>query len=421
MKSFKRQAFYSGKKLIRFILGGTITLCILVALFLVVWKLPQRQSSILKKRIEAEEKTSVKREKLFELENKIRENYLKVIQSFGGLGFILTSYFAWKNLQAAEKNRELAEKTAETTRRLTVDKQITERISKAVELVSESEKPDARIGGIFLLERIALDSPKDKLTIIQFLTNYIRRFQKIDQDKKADKERFTAKNIPSDIQVALAVIGCINDKNFQGRGTDLSSSDLKGAYLIQADLSKIDFNHSYLDFADLCEANLEKAILIRANLVSTDLIGSNLRAAKLSYANLKNACLNNADLTNADLSQSTLTSVTFMNTTLTNAILQDTELNEADFNGARLNGADLTRANLRYANLVNSNLSLAVFRGADLEGADLEGADLEGADFREVKKIPDDDTLIKTYNWDKAKYNMGVLERLQLLKSEGLV
>lgn len=55
-------------------------------LLLAVWKLPQCQASILKQRIGREEKVSLSREKLFEYENTTRENYLKVLQSFGGLG-----------------------------------------------------------------------------------------------------------------------------------------------------------------------------------------------------------------------------------------------------------------------------------------------------------------------------------------------
>ena len=136
-----------------------------VTLLIGVWKLPQHQASELKQRIESEENISISREKLFELENVTRENYLKVIQSFGGLGFLFTGYFAWRNLQTAEKNRELVERTAETNRRiaddnrelaektadqnrrLTEEKQVTERFSKAVELLSEDDKLQARIGG----------------------------------------------------------------------------------------------------------------------------------------------------------------------------------------------------------------------------------------------------------------------------------
>ena len=57
---------------------------------------------------------------------------------------------------------------------LTQQRLITERFSKAVEQIG-SGKEEVVIGGIYSLERIAKDSPKDQWTIMEVLTSYIRK------------------------------------------------------------------------------------------------------------------------------------------------------------------------------------------------------------------------------------------------------
>lgn len=300
----------------------TFVVVVVVTLLLVVWKLPQRQASILKQRIESEEGNPISREKLFELENTTRENYLKVIQSFGGLGFLLTGYFAWRNLQTAEKNRELAERTAETNRinaeenrdfaertaevnrKLAEDKQVTERFSKAVELLSEGDKLEARIGGIYLLERIAKDSPNDQETVMEVLTAFVRENASLQKSKtisldessnNESHEKSVTKEVEipekitpnTDIQAILTVIrrqkweviGKIDLSGANLRGANLSGANLSGANLRKADLRKADLSE-----ARLHRANLRKADLLVADLSRADLIGADLLEADLSEA-----------------------------------------------------------------------------------------------------------------------------------------
>lgn len=109
----------------------------------------------------------------------------------------------------------------------------------------------------------------------------------------------------------------------------------------------------------------------------TDLRGANLWNAYLSKADLRGANLRGADLRNANL---------------WNAYLKWADLRGAYLNKADLRGADLKGAGLNKADLSNADLSWAYLGEADLRGADLRNADLSGAYLNQATY--DDDTRL---------------------------
>lgn len=62
---------------------------------------------------------------------------------------------------------------ATRTYRLTQQGQITDRYTKAIEQLG-SDKLDVRLGGIYALERIAADSPRDHPTVVEVLSAFVR-------------------------------------------------------------------------------------------------------------------------------------------------------------------------------------------------------------------------------------------------------
>ena len=133
-----------------------------------------------------QDKTDVKER--IELEFKVQSHLLEVVKAFGNLTFAVTAYYAWRNLKVAEENRELAE-----------NRQVTERFSKAVEMLGSEESDELKIGGIYLLERIARDFPQDYWTVVEVLTAFVRRRSPIEKKRAQSK-------IGSDIQTALTSI-----------------------------------------------------------------------------------------------------------------------------------------------------------------------------------------------------------------------
>jgi hypothetical protein len=195
------------------------SIAVLLPLGYLIWKIPLwgMPESIADEKVKAE------------LLNANRDNLLKVIQTVAGLGFIGTAYLAWRNLQ------------------LTEAKNVTDRFSKAVEMLAD-EKLEVRLGGIYSLERIARDSKADHPVVIEVLTAFVRA-------RSAPKEE-NEKPLPQEIQSTLTVIGRrIPTENKQRidlrgadlRGADLNGADLNGANLNGADLRGADLNGTKLN------------------------------------------------------------------------------------------------------------------------------------------------------------------------------
>src|SRR5829696_8830704 len=113
-----------------------------------------------------------------------------------GIAGLVGLIFTWRNLRLTRENtekqlqatrenterqlqvaREGQERTQEATRetlRISEQGQITERFTRAIDQLGETEL-EIRLGGIYALERIAKDSPeRDYSTVMEVLTAYAR-------------------------------------------------------------------------------------------------------------------------------------------------------------------------------------------------------------------------------------------------------
>lgn len=250
---------------------------------------------------------------------------------------------------------------------------ITERFTRSIEQLGNRAET-IRIGGIYALERIAKDSPKDSWTIMEVLSSFIRG----DENIKGQDPAANMLPIRTDSQAALTVIKRRQiDLEDDSKYLDLSFTNLSEANLIDAKLDRAKLNNSILTKADLRQASLSFATLSNA---------------KLNGANLSNAKLDRANLIQADLRNTNLSAVDFHEVNLNKANLSDAILDGAKLTNASLGNTDLSRAILIGANLQGATLSKANLTKADLSGANLDsvnfsGANLNRADFRKAKNI----------------------------------
>jgi len=148
------------------------------------------------------------------------------------------------------------------------------------------------------------------------------------------------------------------------RGLDSMRKGIILKFLVEAGLIKKE-----KPVVDLRGADLSTAYLIFANLERVNLEGADLRRSNLRVANLEGANLNSANLGGADLTAANLES--------------------ADLSGANFDSADLKATYLMLTNLEGAHLSGANLEGANLRGADLSGADLENANLRDAWSFVD--------------------------------
>ena len=107
------------------------------------------------------------------LTNEYRRTWAQII---GGLFVLLGLYFTWRRI-------EISRQELEATR----DQQVTERFTRAIDQLGATDDKDqkrieVRLGGIYALERIAVDSlemetnpGRDYATIMEVLTAYVRK------------------------------------------------------------------------------------------------------------------------------------------------------------------------------------------------------------------------------------------------------
>jgi uncharacterized protein YjbI with pentapeptide repeats len=271
----------------------------------------------------------------------------------------VTSAVSRDAVAVSQQAVEAARRTVE----LTEQGQVTDRYTKAIDQLGSKEL-EVRIGGIYALERIARDSPRDHPTVMEVLAAFVRDHPRepwpppaADQPGTDPPQRETR----GDVQAGITVIGR-RDRQQDRRNIQLSGSDLTGASLEGADLAHV----------ELTGANLTRAWLREANLFASLLSGANLTDAWLRDAKLTDAHLYGANLTGTDLSHA--------------------DLGRAHFTRANLTHANLTEANLTLAKLINADLDGidqasydgvddGTLPGADLTRADLTHAVLDTADF----------------------------------------
>jgi hypothetical protein len=176
-----------------------------------------------------------------------------------GRGRLLTlgaGVFAAAALIFTARNYLLAREQLEVIRQ----GQVADRYTKAIGQLG-SEKLDVRIGGIYALEMVALDSTRDHPTVMEVLAVFVREHSR-EQWPAAGSAYASApgRRPRSDVQAALTVLGR-RDAMCDRQPINLSSANLAGADLADADLAG----------ADLTDTDLTGADLTGANLTSTDL------------------------------------------------------------------------------------------------------------------------------------------------------
>lgn len=240
--------------------------------------------------------------------------------------------------------------------RLAREGHVTDRYTKAIEQLG-SEHLDVRLGAIYALERIMIDSARDHPTIVEVLAAFVREHAPAgppgpDPD---DGCRHPEQPQPpaTDVQAAVTVLGRRPAGRTERGPVNLTRTRLTAAVLTRADLTG----------ADLREANLFGAELSRARLTDARLSNAMLATAHLFYADLVGARLDFADLARTDL---------------TGAHLDRAEVTGANLTGAHLDDAHLTGAQLWGANLTSATLTGANLTGANLTGARLTGVNLAG-------------------------------------------
>ena len=307
LNDLAQKAQKQAKRTVAIVMPAIATVSLAASISYLVWSTFSQQAQLeafdrkVQQVIDVEKRLTLEKDRLT-LENAVNATRAQVI---GGALVFFTAFTAWRNLKVAE------------------EKQITERFSKAVEMLS-STSMHTRLGGIYALERIANDSDKDYPQVMEVLCAFVReespyppKPKKAGLVKKSGSVKgvsvavaeseasqnttphpecslmeFLSKLPPiqTDIQAVVTVIGRrkhrYGDGEWETQHLDLSKTNLQGLAAVGANLTGVDLSHTNLEGARLCRASLEGADLFFARLEGADLFFAHLKETHLCETDL---------------------------------------------------------------------------------------------------------------------------------------
>ena len=281
----------------------------------------------------------------------------------------------------------VAERQADTAQQSLLN----ERYERRAEMLG-SDVLSVRLGGIYALQRLAQEHPKEyHVQVLGLLCAFVRHpkedegYQRMLAEKNADPKTFSF--LREDVQAVMDWIGSRDEARIAIEKDAKFELDLKGADLVHG---------------QFIGANLSRAMLQGANLSNANIALVNLSDAYVNFAVLKDAKLTDVDLTgakvwNVDLSDSRMFQVLMAGASLDYANLSGATLQDVNLSGARIQYSDLSNANigadLTGSFFLGAKLSQARIRGSDMSCAHILRTDMSGA-------VLSDTNLSGTYFYD---------------------
>jgi hypothetical protein len=264
----------------------------------------------------------------------IVRNFLLAFASAFGAPFLV--WRAWVAHQQANAAAEQA--------RVALENHVTGILFKAVELSGlvremKSSRPDgtpvaqsapnveARLGALYLLERLLLESQRDQRAILETLCAYVRENSPLEVSKdEADAPISPLPTRRGDVQAALTIIGRRPESVRTRAESERWRLDLKNSNLIGYDFSNLNFNR--------------------------------------------------ADFNNSFLNAANMTRGLFLHCVFAHTIMSATEMNDASFDSSVFDNCNVERAQIE-----NTSFRLAKFVDTDLRKANVTSFGIEGANF----------------------------------------
>ena len=340
----------------------------------------------------------------------------------GGILIALQALMSYKRAKAMEQTAEAqadAAKAQADAVSKTEQGQRQDRLKNAIEHLGH-ESDSVRLGGAYELFHLAEDTEDLSQTVLDILCAHIRRTTGESEYREKHKSK------PSEeIQSLLTLLFVQKHGVFTDLSVDLQGSWLNGAELSEADLRWARLSRAHLQGTSLSEAHLQEASFFQARMQGAYLVRARLDGARLYDAQLQGANLGVAWLRGADLWDAQLQGVNLATAQLQGAILGGVGLQGAYLADAQMHGvgceediSDSFEQHMRQSIGQESDLSWVIFAGGlsedDVDSLVKDLPDAQKKELREKltphigkpesKKLPEDSGAITgSYTEEEAK------------------
>ena len=258
------------------------------------------------------------------------------------------------------------QKLAVQQQALAAQGQVADRFAAAVGQLGQEDDPgqsklSIRLGGVYGLQRVMLDSPPDEPAVTGVLSAFVQTH--------TPSSKFTDN---CGLDPRDPVKGSTIPIKSPTRTFFTSPQDVYAAFSVLA-LRPQPTSHQLALGPEL------KVGIPQARLAGADLSGVKIVNSDLIYADLSRANLRGSSIIDSDLSVARLDSAQLQDASIDCSVLLNTEMNNAD-----LSGAGASRIFVAYANIRQSNFEHSTLNGANLD-ADFSGSDFRHSFFTDVE------------------------------------
>lgn len=254
---------------------------------------------------------------------------------------------------------------------------------------------EVRLGGIYLLEKIAREYEELYWPIIETLCAYIREntgyvdsdFQDSDPNEFVEPDfENPPKAVRVDIQAAINVIGRrsmdqLKHENKLRQGTkdrrqfrlDLTHCKLSGANFVG-----LNFEFASFDYSELMFCRFEKT-----NISHSTFVDANLSFCKMSNIYSAHASFQKANFQNGTISDSRFENCNFEELNGSNSHIYDSIITSQNLEYANLSGAHISKSHFSDTSMTHAKLYNVQFSMCEIFSTDFSLATLNGTSFSE--------------------------------------
>jgi uncharacterized protein YjbI with pentapeptide repeats len=362
---------------------------VIIALFILVIWLPIWQTSHLRTTDEI---------KKARLKNEFRKT---IVQLLGGLLIIIGLSFTSK--QISNSTDQL---------RLSSESQSSDRYFRAIEQLG-SEKLQLRLGAVYALSRLGLDSEnaKDQWMVVSVLSAFVKQNTSHNGNvSSVPYSKDTGYRPPADIQQALRVIGNSNllFSHLKEWSFDLSETDLSGYSLGGLTFTNCMFTRSHMNKTICINSVFKQSVFTKCTMDNGKFTNVNFSGSAMNETSFLKCSLDNVTFDRTYLPFSNFTGAKIVGTSFKDGYLQ-----RAEFVGANVNSCNYEKANLFAIVFTHSIMVNNRFNGCDLRNCKFDGAIVDNCDFTGAN--------LQDSSWDNVELLNVHFEGADLTGATGLV
>jgi uncharacterized protein YjbI with pentapeptide repeats len=237
---------------------------------------------------------------------------------------------------------------------------------------------EVRLGAVYALERVALDSKRDKNSIMKTIAAYIRNNIPLDKIESS----YNINNRP-DIKAAIEVLGRFPVKSKANVTYDLTGINLKNLQIRECKLESCDFTKSASDEFIIIESSLDESIFHEISWPKFKAFRSSLNHANFYKAEMNDSMYFNCIINSISISDSNFRGFQSAGSKFNSAKIHKVNLSNSSFRSSDIVDCEFNDTDISESRISSGSITRCIFEKCDLSFSDLSQCNIEESEFIE--------------------------------------